>query len=521
MSTRPATGAPPSSTGGCGDASAAERYAELTFDRMPSAVPRGLPAEPPSWVRVPGAVEWVRRLPPVVRTPLVDWTPSLARASGPGPGEALDLRALAALLSLGAGVTCVEFGPQSSWRHHRVAPSARCVFPCSVWVIGRGDEGQDPDVARYYPEHQHLRSRTPFRHRRWTRIHCAVTAEPGTTGAHYGDYAYRLVCQEAGLLTGALLLAARSLGLRATPDPDHCPYEIERLLSLDGQHECAFTLIELTGMTTEAHFPVPDVPAPAVRRPCAALAELGVLSSAAHRAFAGAPPRRTPADGTEPSEPAVGPAQPCFPSPSRLRWQRLRAARDSGDPGFVPAPHPIDAHTLRRLCTAALTTAFPGLWHGLPQPTLLMARRAVSGAEPGLFRHDHPARHLGKPPLPPPRQLLPGSSLNSFLRQCQMVASTNAHLAPATVFILADLDDWLRHDAVRAYTELHLRTGEAALRLLMAASAEGLVARVHNGLLTGPVRDVCGPGRWVAPFAVLLSERRPSARYRFALEGGV
>lgn len=505
MSTEPAT-------------DAAERYAELTFDRMPSAVPRGLPAEPPPWVRVPRATEWVRRLPPVVRTPLVDWTPSPAQAGDPGAGAALDLPALSALLSLGAGVSCVEFGPQSSWRHHRLAPSARCVFPCSVWVIGQGDNDNDPDIARYHPEHQHLRSQTPFKHSRWTRIQCAVTAAPGTTGAHYGDYAYRLVCQEAGLLTGALLLAARSLGLRAAPDLAHRPYAIERLLSLDAQHECAFTLIELTGTVTEAIFPAPDLPAPAVRRPCAALAELGVLSSAAHRAFAGAPPRRSPAGGNEPTEPDS-------PTPPRLSWQRLRTARDSGDPGFVPAPHPIDAGTLRRLCTATLTTAFPGLWHGLPHPTLLVAQREVTGAERGLFRHDRPVHqlsHPSQPPLPPPPalQLLPCGSLNSFLRRCQMVASTNAHQAPATVFIVSDLDDWLRHDAARAYTELHLRTGEAALRLLMAASAEGLVARVHNGFLTEPVRDVCGPGRWVAPFAVLLSERRPSARYRFVLEGG-
>ncbi|MFI6093062.1 nitroreductase family protein [Streptomyces sp. NPDC051218] len=487
--------------------SAAERYAELTFDRMQSAVPRGLPAEPPPWVRVPRATEWVRRLPPVARSPLVDWTPSPAEARDPGAGATLDLPALTALLSLGAGVSCVEFGPQSSWRHHRMAPSARCVFPCSVWVVGQGDDADEPDIARYHPEHQHLRSRTPFKHSRWTRIRCAVSAAPGTTGAHYGDYAYRLVCQEAGLLTGALLLAARSLGVRAAPDLAHHPYAIEQLLSLDGQHECAFTLIELTGAVTEVIFRAPDLPAPAVRRPCAALGELGALSSAAHRAFAGAPPRRTPAAGTstESSEPDC-----TSPSPPRVPWQRLRAARDSGDPGFVPAPRPIDAGTLHRLCIVALTTAFPGLWHGLPQPTLLVARREVTGAELGLFRHDQPDHRL-----------LPRTSLNSFLRRCQMVASTNAHQAPATVFVVADLDDWLRHDAARAYTELHLRTGEAALRLLMAASAEGLVARVHNGFLTEPVRDVCGPGRWVAPFAVLLSERRPSARYRFVLEGGM
>ncbi len=217
--------------------------------------------------------------------------------------------------------------------------------------------------------------------------------------------------------------------------------------------------------------------------------------------------------------------------------QRLRAARDSGDPGFVPAPQPVDAATLERLCGAALTTAFPGVWRGLPALSLLSARRDVPGAECGLFRHDEPAarhdhdepgtRHdhdqpATRPGNPPPaRQLLAADAVTPFLRRCQMVASTNAHQAPATVFIVVDLAAWLRHDAARAYADLHLRTGEAALRLLMAASAEGLAARIHNGFLTGPVREVCGPGRWIAPFAVILSRRRPSARYRFVLEGGL
>ncbi|MFF8653207.1 hypothetical protein [Streptomyces huasconensis] len=554
MSARPATGTP----------TAAERYAELTFDRMPSAVPTGLPLDPPQWVRVPGATEWIRRLPSPASDPLVDWSPapteaaltgagspgrSKADAGSPGRGEAgvpLDLPALAALLSFGAGVSCAEFGPQSSWRHHRVAPSARCIFPCSVWIIGWGAEGLEPDVCRYHPEHQQLRSQDPFKHRRWTRIHCAVTAAPGVTGTHYGDYAYRLVCQEAGLLTGSLLLAARTLGLRARTVPDHRPYDLDQLLCLDGRRECSLAVIALSGTVTDAVFPAPDVAGPRVRRPCPAFADLGALSWAAHHEFARTRPRfRGPAEGGQehPAAPAALPRQ----APVRLPWQRLRAARDSGDPGFVPAPQPVDADTLERVCGAALTTAFPGVWRGLPALSLLSARRDVPGAECGLFRHDEPtarhdeptarhdeptARHdepatrhdqpAARPGSPPPaRQLLTADAVTPFLRRCQMVASTNAHQAPATVFVVVDLAAWLRHDAARAYADLHLRTGEAALRLLMAASAEGLAARVHNGFLTGPVREVCGPGRWIAPFAVILSRRRPSARYRFVLEGGL
>ncbi|MEU5576257.1 nitroreductase family protein [Streptomyces huasconensis] len=544
MSARPAAGGPLTVAGA---PTAAERYAELTFDRMPSAVPTGLPLDPPQWVRVPGAIEWIRRLPAPVSDPLVDWSPApmedasteaaLTGVSLPGRSEAevpLDLSALAALLSFGAGVSCAEFGPQSSWRHHRVAPSARCIFPCSVWIIGWGAEGSEPDVCRYHPEHQHLRSQAPFKHRRWTRIHCAVTAAPGVTGTHYGDYAYRLVCQEAGLLTGSLLLAARTLGLRARTVPDHCPYDIDQLLCLDGRRECSLAAVALSGTVTDVVFPAPDVAGPGVRRPCPAFADLGALSSAAHHEFARTRPRlRGPEEGGQ-EHPAAPTALPC-PAPVRLPWQRLRAARDSGDPGFVPAPQPVDADTLERLCGAALTTAFPGVWRGLPALSLLSARRDVPGAECGLFRHDEPAarddhdepaaRHdqsAARPGSPPPaRQLLTADAVTPFLRRCQMVASTNAHQAPATVFIVVDLAAWLRHDAARAYADLHLRTGEAALRLLMAASAEGLAARIHNGFLTGPVREVCGPGRWIAPFAVILSRRRPSARYRFVLEGGL
>ncbi|MEU5188054.1 nitroreductase family protein [Streptomyces klenkii] len=542
MSTRPLTGAPP---GG-----AAEQYAELTFDRMPSVVPRGLPAEPPPWVRATGgyAYEWIRPLPGSAADPLVDWSAASPAAppapSGPGgsrreSGAPLDLRALSGLLALGAGVTCVEFGPQSSWPRHRIAPSARCVFPCSVRVVGRGPGGAEPDVAHYHPEHHQLRGRVPFRHRRWTSVDCVVTAAPGTTGAHYGDYAYRLVCQEAGLLLGSLLLAARTLGLRADAVP-WCPDEMDRLLSLDGRCECSMAMVRLSGSVTGVTFPGPDVQGPRVRRPCEPVEDLGALSAAAHREFArtrpravssgaasgtpdasvGGPPAGPPdtagarSPDTADGPPAGHPPAAAGPVPVRLPWRRVGTARDSGDPGFIPSPLPIAADALERLCSAALTTAFPALWHGLPPVALLVARRNVPGADHGLFRYD------GTAPAPA-RRLLPGTAVTPFLRGCQMVASTNGHQAPATVFITVDLDRWLRHDAARAYADLHLRSGEAAQRLLMAASAEGLIARIHNGFLTGPLREACGPGRWIAPFAVLVSRRRPSARYRFVLDGGL
>ncbi|MGW7362147.1 nitroreductase family protein [Streptomyces sp. NPDC054841] len=535
---------PPSATAHPADAAA--RYAELTFDRMPSAVPSGLPVDPPPWTRASHGSAWIRPLPRPASDPVVDWSAAGpyragARPSGarPGPrppetGMPLDRHALAGLLSLGAGVSSVEFGPQSAWRHHRIAPSARCVFPCSVRIIGWDREDQEPDIARYHPEHHHLRSPVPFRHARWTRIECAVTAETGATGAHYGDYAYRLVCQETGLLLGALLLAARALGLRVEADRTRTPHELDRLLGLDGQHECATAAIRVSGPRTAVVFPAADVRAAAVHRSCPPLADLGTLSAAAHEAFAGTRPVAHSVTGTRPApRPAdaatdaatdgatvgatVQPSGFQDHMPVRAPWRRLRAARDSGDPGFIPSPQPLGRGTLDRLRSAALGTAFPDLWHGGPALSLVTAALKVTGEEHGLFRYDAPD------PAGPRsvRRLLAGAETVPFLRRCQMVASTNGHLAPATVFVAVDLAQWLRHHGARAYVELHLRTGEAAQRLLMAASAEGLVARIHNGFLTGPLRELCGAGPWIAPFAVLLSRRRPSARYRFALDGGL
>ncbi|WP_151484586.1 nitroreductase family protein [Streptomyces albicerus] len=512
----------------------AARYAELTFDRMPSAVPSGLPVDPPPWTRASHVSEWIRPLPRPASDPTVDWsaagpygpgaTPSGVR-SGPRPAETgtpLDRHALAGLLSLGAGVSSVEFGPQSAWRHHRIAPSARCVFPCSVRIIGWGREDEKPDIARYHPEHHHMRSRVPFRHARWTRIECVVTAETGATGAHYGDYAYRLVCQETGLLLGGLLLAARALGLRVQADRIRTPHELDRLLGLDGQHECAMAAIRVSGPRTAVVFPTADVRAAGVHRSCPPLADLGPLSAAAHEAFAGTRPVARSVTGIRPApRPADGATvQPDgFQDhlPVGVPWRRLRAARDSGDPGFIPSPQPLGRGTLDRLRSAAFGTAFPDFWHGGPAPSLVTAALNVTGDERGLFWYDAPG--LAGPRSV--RRLLAGPETVRFLRRCQMVASTNGHLAPATVFVAVDLAEWLRHHGARAYVELHLRTGEAAQRLLMAASAEGLVARVHNGFLTGPLRELCGTGPWIAPFAVLLSRRRPSARYRFALDGGL
>ncbi|CCH32675.1 nitroreductase family protein [Actinosynnema sp. NPDC047251] len=104
--------------------------------------------------------------------------------------------------------------------------------------------------------------------------------------------------------------------------------------------------------------------------------------------------------------------------------------------------------------------------------------------------------------------------MRAFLRRCQLAQSTNAHLAPATFFVTTDADEWRRERGDRAYVDLHLRAGAATTRLLVAASAEGLVARVHNGFLTQPIRDVTGGPSRIAVFAVMVARKRASARYR-------
>ncbi|CCH32676.1 hypothetical protein ABZ816_37240 [Actinosynnema sp. NPDC047251] len=243
-------------------APAVDRYLRLTFDRMADVVPRGLPAEFPPWRRDTGTPSWVRRLPPVDVDPAVDWS------GGGGARAGLTAAALAALLAHGAGASAVELGPQSAWRHHRVVPSARCVHPCSVWVVGGDGPAGAPDVARYFPEHHQLRSAAPPRHRRWTRTGLVISAAVGTIGAHYGEYAYRLVCQEAGLLAESLLLTARALGLVGAFDTDSTAAELDGLLGLDGARESALLMIRLTGGVVDlaaarpvAHVRAPPLPA--------------------------------------------------------------------------------------------------------------------------------------------------------------------------------------------------------------------------------------------------------------------
>ncbi len=430
---------------------------------------------------------WVRPLPRIAADPVVDWTP------GGEPSAAWDEERLSALLGYAAGASAVEFGPQSGWRHHRMVPSARCLSPCSVWSLG-------PDgAARYSPEHHQLwRTDTghPDPHR---PAGLAITAAVGVTGAHYRDYAYRLVCQEAGLHLGSILLTARSLGLACEIDTEHRPVDLDEMLGLDGRHEIALLLLRIRGIHTDLQFTAAPAAVPALVRPCESLAECGELSAATHHRYA---LTAFPPGARAPSEPAG-----VRHTPPGTHWRAVRTARDSGDPGFTPSPRPVHHSVLRDLAAAAWTTAFPRIWADTPPILVLTAVVHADGLRPGLYRND-PGDRMARLPV----------EVSSFLHRTQMLPSTNAHLAPATFLLVTDTALWLRTRGDRSYTDLHLRAGEAAQRLLVAASGAGLTARIHNGFLTGPVRGLHPTGSWVAPFAVMISHRRPSARYRFPVD---
>ncbi|NDU71192.1 hypothetical protein GWI34_00930 [Actinomadura sp. DSM 109109] len=447
--------------------SVVERYFGHVFDGLAEAVPSGPPEPCPGWRRAPGKPSWIVQLPSDIGDPLVEWS------RDGGPSAVLDESGLATLLAYGAGPSCAEFGPQSGWPLHRMPPSARCAHPCSVWVIGDGDHG------RYFPEHHQLRFSGPPRPA-WSAIKVAVTAAAGVVSAHYGDYAYRLLVQEAGLVLGNLLLVARSMGLSVRPD-ERTPGEMDAALHLP--NEVTLAALELRATVTAVRLGPARRVGDDVMRDCAAEVP-AVHQAVRHSRFRGGRGQETP-DGAGPE--------------AGTRWSRIRRYRDSGDPGFVPSPRPVSPAAVARLCAAARGSAFPDIWSGLPPLRLLVAGVNVEGTPPALVFDEAP---LPQDPV-------------AFLRGCQMLPSANAHLAAATLFLLADRDEWLDRRAVRALLDLHLRAGEAAMRTLVAASADELVARVHNGFLTGPLRRLDGDRPWVAPFAIMISRPRPSARYRF------
>jgi len=132
-----------------------------------------------------------------------------------------DPSVLAALLHYSLGLFQHDLTP-GGWPLHRAVASARCLYPSELYVVTpRVRDGHRPAVVhRFDPLHHRL---TPVDaaaeepgpgHGHGPSRFLVITSRFARTARLYGRYAPRLCAQEAGMLLGAVHLAAAALGLR-------------------------------------------------------------------------------------------------------------------------------------------------------------------------------------------------------------------------------------------------------------------------------------------------------------------
>ncbi|MFJ5220795.1 SagB/ThcOx family dehydrogenase [Streptomyces sp. NPDC088354] len=297
------------------------------------------------------------------------------------------------------------------------------------------------------------------------------------TGIRYGEFAYKLQCQETGALAAQFLTLAEEQGAFGKVIQHFDGPAATRLLGLDADAEGVMTLLSLHGMTHsgEASHPAPKHPPnlagegltaaealPAINR---TLPHLLALHTAPRLGTGGPPPAIPP-----PSGPSLS-----LPPPAPIQLHRGINRRASTPAGFAPVP--IEARQCAGLLHAAergYSSALPGTSSGLITCALYVVVLRVAGLGRGGYRY-HQGRLTRCPgdaaPLPAPGPL---DAAALALGEAAIVVVPAGHPFAG---VEQYGDAWYRIQQIEA----GIVTQHAAL----AAAALGLTSRIHS--------DFCHP----------------------------
>ncbi len=447
--------------------------------------------------------------------------------AGPPPRYRLDPAGVSALLHHTFGIAVQELGPAARWPYHRSVPSARCLFPTELrcWLPPTAE--LPAGVYSYDPGHHALV--LVRRGDLLDEFGAAVSADLAgaacvlvltsvfaRTAARYGSYAYRLCTQEAGLVAGNALLVAGALGLQGHVHHHFHADDLDRLLGIPWPDESVMSIVALYAwpgtrrrrLRTHRAMSVgsaaavrtaatpPAVVAPLDRIRCAELVEIDTASRAQIVAARLAVPRDPPTPGS--AGPASAGSGAELAATLRRRW--------SGSPTFAPVRRPLPRAAIDRITRYALDAHGSDVVpHGAPPPVdCYVWLLAVDGVEPGVYR-------LSKGAL---RRHGPAGPLTAA------VPTTNVNHRAATAVVYLVVNAAAGTDALgdRSFRVLHHEAGIVAQRICVTATAEALVARVHNGYPAGPVGRALGlpPGQ-EAVFQIVLGAGRAGEAYRMPI----
>lgn len=438
-----------------------------------------------------------KRYPGAPRLPL-PWPPSVA-ASCDGSGAAAAVGGLLGdLLGLARSIwyhaTDDEGRPegvQPLLLLGRPAPSGGALYPMEAY-LATGDEMDSPAAVFHYdPVHHALERVRDGDHRPGLAepgidvpdAVLALTAVFGRSAFKYGDLAYRLVCQETGVLLAQALAVGEGLGLSAEVRLRYDDERVDRLLGLDGEREATLAVVALrfadrSAGSKAANRPGPPPSGPTWRanapepRPLPPEGAAAALHRAARRRVA---PPQTVAVPQSSASPALGEESVPLPSAPAIHLAEGVPHRASPPAGYRPGS--IALPLLAAVLDAAARPYpgdLPGAARGPAATALHLMALRVEGLPTGVYRYDREQRVLVR--------TADGPTAESAISAARLLPNTRAALRTAAAALIPVGDPLAGVAAFgdRWYRMQQIETGLVAHRAALAAAASGLAARIHS-----------------------------------------
>lgn len=335
-----------------------------------------------------------------------------------------------------------------------------------------------------------------------------LTAVFWRTTTKYGDFGYRLICQETGGIVAQIGLIGGELGLAARMIPHFAGRRLDKVLGLRHGVESAVAIVGVrsaclsTPLGNEPHGaaaqPVAEAPSVAATTPELLARHLAGTTGGLGTADALPAPSEAPSTIPRPTTrlplPAATPPRP-------VGWLLQRSSAPSGFSS-----------------TAISVSQLAGLLSVIEDHTEDEGREAPAGVSPlsavyvhALRVHDVPEgtylyhrRECALTRVPTRWDAAPPGEYR--VTPATILAAAEA----AALIVLAGLrsieDPWYRFQQIHA--------GQALHRVALAAASYGLTARIHSDLATGTTDDALGlTGTGYHSFAALLvgppSHRNP------------
>lgn len=514
------------------DTTVADRYWHDTFQDSIGVLARGTgsegsPDEPRKFKTYRGLPR--RRLPQRTAARLGD----LEQAFGVGRDrDLIDDAELGLLLYHGYGYSRTDVGAIGGWPHHRFVPSARCFYPTELY-LWRPDSGE---CSHYDQAHHGLVS---LRAGVSSELVSAalgsdldgvaavllLTSHFWKTAFRYRHYAHRLCSQEAGMVTGNLLLVAQSLGLRGQVHYQFLDDVLDRLLGLRAGEERTVAAIALyrdragappaprrrdEEHTAEAlldALPPIDPDFLDVEKDLSLassvyeLAAASVLSSTTE--FAAALPPVRHAD----TGPGVGFEGVAIPPVDLAVTLRRRHSGGTLFPALARSA-PIDA--LARIVRYVGRPYVSDIGTG-PQSWCVLVVQEVAGVAPGVYRCTGDGR----------LQRIPGTSERPLGEGIGMMLGppiTDYRRANLVAFVVADRSR-AGHLGNRGYRVLNQDAGLVAQRICVLSAAAGMAARPLNGYNVPAVQRMLGldDPEHLPMFQIAIGHRATTAQYEMEI----